>query len=58
MRNLYIGVMTGTSADSLDGCIVSFDENFQLLEKESIELGKNYKKKYEDCIKAGYKTSS
>ena len=58
MRNLYIGVMTGTSADSLDGCIVSFDEKFQLLEKESIELGKNYKKKYEDCIKAGYKTSS
>jgi len=50
--------MTGTSADALDGCIVSFDEGFKFVEAASISLDDDYKKNYEACIKAGYKTSS
>ena len=57
MSNLFIGVMTGTSADALDGCIVSFDRKFELLEKETVDLGKSYKTEYEQCIKEGYKSS-
>ena len=46
MSKYFIGVMTGTSADSLDGCIVSFEKNFNLIETEQIELGNEYKEKY------------
>ena len=55
MNNYYIGIMTGTSADALDGCIVSFDDKFQLIESASIQLDKSYKQDYEECIKAGFK---
>ncbi len=58
MNNYFIGIMTGTSADALDGCIVSFDEGFKFVESASISLDDDYKKNYEACIKAGYKTSS
>ena len=58
MNNYFIGIMTGTSADALDGCIVSFDEGFKFVESASISLDGDYKKNYEACIKAGYKTSS
>ena len=47
--------MTGTSADALDGCIVSFDRSFKLIGSLSTELGESYKEKYEQCIKKGYK---
>ena len=57
MDNYFIGIMTGTSADALDGCIVSFDNGFKLIEKASIGLGDCYKKDYEECIIAGYKSS-
>ena len=57
MDNYFIGIMTGTSADALDGCIVSFDNGFKLIEKASIDLGDCYKKDYEECIIAGYKSS-
>ena len=50
MHNFFIGIMSGTSADSLDGCIVSFENEFKLIEKESVDFGKNYKKVYEECI--------
>ena len=30
--------MTGTSADSLDGCIVNFKKNVDLIETAQIEL--------------------
>ena len=55
MDNYFIGIMTGTSADALDACIVSFNDEFKLVEKTSIELGKSYKKDYEDCLIAGHK---
>lgn len=48
--------MTGTSADALDGCIVSFDRSFKLVGSLSTELGESYKEKYEQSIKKGYKT--
>ena len=31
MNKYYIGIMTGTSADAIDGCVVSFDGNFNLI---------------------------
>lgn len=55
ISNYYIGIMTGTSADALDGCIVSFGEKFQLIQSASINLENSYKKDYEECIKAGFK---
>ena len=56
MSKNFIGVMTGTSADALDGCIVSFDGQFQLIERISLDLEESYKKDYEECLMAGYKT--
>ena len=44
MNNYFIGIMTGTSADALDGCIVSFDEGFKFVESASISLDGDYKK--------------
>ena len=32
MNNYYIGIMTGTSADALDGCLVSFEKGFEFIE--------------------------
>ena len=58
MHNFFIGIMSGTSADSLDGCIVSFENEFKLIETESVDFGKNYKKVYEESIKSGYKVIS
>ena len=55
MSNYFIGIMTGTSADSLDGCIVNFKKNVDLIETAQIELGSEYKDKYEECIRLGFK---
>ena len=52
MNNYFIGIMTGTSADALDGCVISFDEGFKFVESASISLDGDYKKNYEACIKA------
>ena len=58
MGNYFIGIMTGTSADSLDGCLVSFEKNFKFVESITAELEGNYKSRYEDAIRAGYKKTS
>ena len=58
MSNYFIGIMTGTSADSLDGCIVDFKKNVDLIETAQIELGSEYKDKYEECIRLGFKEVS
>jgi len=47
--------MTGTSADSLDGCIVNFEKNVDLIETAQVDLGTEYKDKYEECIRLGFK---
>ena len=55
MNNYLIGIMTGTSADSLDGCIVNFEKDVDLIETAQIDLGNEYKDKYEECIRLGFK---
>ena len=47
--------MTGTSADSIDGCVVDFTNRFELIQSRSMNLEKNYKSKYEEAIKKGFK---
>ena len=55
MSKYFIGLMTGTSADSIDGCVVDFSNGFELINSESNNLEKNYKSKYEEAIKKGFK---
>jgi len=43
MDKYFIGVMTGTSADALDACVVSFNNQFELIEKASTNLEDFYK---------------
>ena len=43
MSKYFIGLMTGTSADSIDGCVVDFSNGFELIHSESNNLEKNYK---------------
>ena len=47
--------MTGTSADAIDGCIVSFDGNFNLITSGSVDHEHGYKENYEECIAQGVK---
>ena len=55
MKNYFIGIMTGTSADAIDGCIVSFENEFKLIDSSWIK-NDSYKKDYEECIAEGIKT--
>jgi anhydro-N-acetylmuramic acid kinase len=55
MSKYFIGLMTGTSADSIDGCVVDFSNGFELICSKSNDLEKNYKAKYEEAIKKGFK---
>ena len=48
--------MTGTSADSIDGCVVDFSNGFELIHSKSNNLEKNYKSKYEEAIKKSFKS--
>jgi len=43
MTQKFIGLMSGTSKDSLDGCLVSFDGGFNFLQGETINFDKKYK---------------
>tara|TARA_B100001113_G_scaffold106100_1_gene86079 strand:- start:8412 stop:9431 length:1020 start_codon:yes stop_codon:yes gene_type:complete len=56
MSNYFIGIMTGTSADAIDGCIVSFENEFNLIAYDSIFHEESYKEDYEKCIAQGLKT--
>ena len=42
MNNLYIGLMSGTSRDSLDGCLVSFDDGLEIQKLATISFSKDY----------------
>ena len=42
MRNLYIGLMSGTSRDSLDGCLVSLANGLEIKNLETIYFSKDY----------------
>ena len=52
MKNYFIGIMSGTSADAIDGCIVSFENEFKLIDSSWIK-NNSYKKDYEECITEG-----
>jgi len=56
MNNYFIGIMTGTSADAIDACIVSFKNGFHLIASDSINHKFSFKKDYEECIAKGLKT--
>ncbi len=58
MSKYFIGIMTGTSADALDGCVVSFEDKFELICSASITLDGSYKRDYEECIRAGSKNTN
>ena len=58
MSKYFIGIMTGTSADALDGCVVSFEDKFELICSASITLDGSYKRDYEECIREGSKNTN
>ena len=42
MSDLYIGLMSGTSRDSLDGCLVSFRNGLEVKNLKTISFSKDY----------------
>ena len=43
MNNLFIGIMSGTSRDSLDACLIDFTNHFKILASETLDFDSNYK---------------
>ena len=43
MSNLFIGIMSGTSRDSLDACLVDFTDHFEIIATETLNFHSSYK---------------
>ena len=43
MSNLFIGIMSGTSRDSLDACLVDFTDHFEIIATETLDFHSSYK---------------
>ena len=51
MSKYFIGLMTGTSADSIDGCVVDFSNGFELIYSESNNLEKTISQNMRKLLK-------
>ena len=47
MSTLYVGVMSGTSRDALDGCLVSFEPKLKIHQTITMPFSQNYKREEE-----------
>jgi len=43
MSSLFIGIMSGTSRDSLDACLIDFTNHFQIVASETLDFDSSYK---------------
>ena len=56
MSKYFIGLMTGTSADSIDGCVVDFSNGLSLYTQNQMILKKTIRQNMRKLLKKALKT--